>query len=327
MIKQKDKLTAFTRVKVDGLFNLQDCAREYGLSAEEVVAFHNKYCPLQDLLTLHLSKYVEYVYLPTTSVSSRKEKLLQNSKLVQPDKISEKNYGVITTFSPKELQLHYQIKVNRNFDHIDLLKQKTYKNNQEIDQTIEQLFEKAEHVLYPLKVATGANGRMRKIINSGDISKRWKEERRPKLAEYYQSETADKILSKLDRAFENIDLKRDLLEKNIFYNLFLLPVYQTYTDFSRKGTLKCYFSQANKWIDYEISFNLNKEFTRGNKIALHLTGAEQETPFNKHSQKGELDLLYKFHRESHEIFSITGWVSAYESQQELKINFQLYELQ
>ncbi|WP_312079520.1 hypothetical protein [Chryseobacterium sp.] len=143
----------FQKVKIEGILNLKELSAEYEMSSEELVTFHNKHCGFQELLTLSLPKYVEYVYIPLDKFKTRERKLLKSSTLHLPSVSSEKIYGVVIKFLPKELQIHYKIKVKRTPFYLELNKEKTYINNKEIDKVIEQLFEKAEQVLYPLQIS------------------------------------------------------------------------------------------------------------------------------------------------------------------------------
>lgn len=104
-----------------------------------------------------------------------------------------------------------------------------------------------------------------------------------------------------------------------------MPVYESYPQFLKKDFLQVYFSGLAQEIGYETELVLNKEYTRGNKIALKITGTEDENLFNKNRTKGEANLLYKLNKETGEIFSITGYLSTFEKNTEYKIDFQLYE--
>lgn len=321
-----ESLQKYIKLKTEGNFDLQAVADEFNLSAAELIAFHNQHCTLHELLPLSLPKYVEYIYLPLINFQERDEKLLKSTKLSLPQIASEKNYGVIINFLPKKLSIHYKIKVNRTAEFIAIIKEKTFVNNQEIDQTIEQLFEKAEQVLYPLQILTNDNGSLSKILNRKEINERWKKEAEPQLRKYYQSETGEEIINKLDQAFSDVNKKRDLLNRSLFYKLFFLPIYQGYQNFVKDDYLSIYFAGISQEISYRIEYDLEKEFTRGDKIALNLSGREEENIFNKNRERGEIDLLYKLRKETHEIFSITGSVSAFENDVEYKTNFELYEL-
>ena len=318
-------INEYKKVKVEGILNLKEFSGEYEMTPEEFLNFHNKHCSFQELLTLSLPKYVEYVYIPADKFETRDQKLLKTTTLNLPAVSSEKTYGVVIKFLPKNLQIHYRIKIKRTPFHLEFTKEKTYVNNQEIDKVIEQLFEKAEQVLYPLQISVKKNGGFENIINHEEIAKRWQADCLPKLKDYYQSETTDQILTQLDHAYANLNLKKEMFERNIFYKLFFLPVYGSYPQFFKKYFLQVYFSGLAQEIGYETELVLNKEYIRGNKIALKITGTEEENLFNKNRTKGEANLLYKLHKETGEIFSITGYLSIFEKNTEYKIDFQLYE--
>lgn len=325
-IEMKDLvINEYKKVKIEGILNLKEFSAEYEMTPEEFLNFHNKHCSFQELLTLSLPKYVEYIYIPADKFETRDQKLLKSATLNLPAVSSEKIYGVVIKFLPKNLQIHYRIRIKRTPFHLELTKEKTYVNNQEIDKVVEQLFEKAEQVLYPLQISLNKDGGLESIINHEEIAKRWKANCLPKMKDYYQSETTDQILKQLDQAYANLNLKKEMFERNIFYKLFFLPVYGSYPQFLKKDFLHVYFSGLAQKIGYETESVLNKEYTRGNKIALKITGTEDENLFNKNRTKGEVNLLYKLNKETGEIFSITGYLSTFEKNTEYKIDFQLYE--
>ncbi|MFC6269812.1 hypothetical protein [Frigoriflavimonas asaccharolytica] len=317
----------YIKLKIEGIFKLKKVASEFNITSDDLVAFHNQFCDISELLPLNMPKHVEHVYLPAQNFKDRDVKLLKSTKLALPTVVSEKTYGVMLNFLPKDLKMHYKIKVKKENGFLEISKEKTYINNKEIEQTIEQLFEKAEQVLYPIQIATDEKGAIFKIINNEGIANHWEKDCKPMLVEYYKSETADNIIGKLDKSFKNLSSKKDLLERNLFYKLFFLPVYTNYPDFFKKDFLKIYFSGIKNVVNYTVEYSLEKEFTRGQKIALRISGKEEGNIFNKNSEKGEIDLLYKFHKESNAIFSITGFATAVENGIPHKIDFQLYELE
>ncbi|MDY0931091.1 hypothetical protein [Chryseobacterium sp. CFBP8996] len=318
--------TNFAKVKIEGIFNLEEFSKEYKMTPQEVIQFHNQHCGLQELLSLNLSKYVQHVYLPYKNYEEEDIKVLKSTTLELPTRNEEKEYGVVIKFSPKDLQIHYKIKVKRTLDLLTLTKDKTYVNNQKIEQTIEQLFEKANNTLYPLQILTERNGTLNKIVNADEVAERWKKETFPKLKDYYQSETTDKILQQFDDTFCNLNKKRQFLERNMFYKLFFLPIYQTYAGFKKESLLQIYHADIAKQINYKMQYTLQKKFTRGNKIALKITGVEDGNLFNENREKGKVELLYKLDKETKVIYSIAGFISYFENDKKHNVDFQLYEL-
>lgn len=316
----------YVKIRIDGILDLEEISRGYEMTREELVEFHNKHCALHELLTLTLPKYVEYLYIPEKAFKKQESNQLKSTKLDLPNTESTKVYGVIVKFFPKELQLHYKINVKRIQNTIEFVKEKTYINNQEITKVVEQIFEKAEQAIYPLKIITDHNGDLLKIDNSEQIAKRWISEYRPKLKEYYVSESADEIIDELDKALIDVEARKNLLTKNIFYRLFCLPICQSYPGFFKKDILHIYFPGMSGEVSYEVEYKLRKNYTRGNKIVLEIKGIEEVSMLNLNAQKGRIDLLYKLHKETKTLFSITGVVSAFDHEIEQKIEFQLYEL-
>ena len=96
----------YKKVKIEGILNLKEFSGEYEMTPEELIGFHNRHCSFQELLTLSLPKYVEYVYIPSDKFEIRDRKLLKSTTLDLPAVSSEKIYGVVIKFLPKDLQIH-----------------------------------------------------------------------------------------------------------------------------------------------------------------------------------------------------------------------------
>ncbi|WP_407534214.1 hypothetical protein [Elizabethkingia miricola] len=316
----------YEKIKVEEILDLEKVAQRYGMTTDELLRFHNQHCKLHELLTLSLPKYTEFLYIPYEIFEQHESKLLKNSTLDLPNVDSSKVYGVVIKFLPKDIEIHYKISVKRTQNIVELTKEKTYVNNQEIDKIVEQIFEKAEQVLYPLHIIIDSVGDILKIGNASEIAKRWMSDQRPKMKEYYVSEIADTLLEQLDHVFKDINVKSDLLSRNIFYKLFFLPVYKRYPKFSKKDLLQFYFPGFPHEISYEIEYELEQHYTRGNKIILRIGGDEEENLMNENREKGKIDLLYKLHKDTREIFSIEGSVSVIEKGKEYKTELHLYEL-
>lgn len=323
MIKAGNK---YEKIKVEEILDLGKVAQRYGMATDELLRFHNQHCKLHELLTPTLPKYTEFLYIPYEIFKNYESKLLKNSTLDLPNMDSRKVYGVVIKFLPKDIEIHYKISVKRTQNNVEITKEKTYVNNQEIDKIVEQIFEKAEQVLYPLQIITDSGGDIIKISNAAEIAKRWTSDQRPKMNEYYVSEVADTLLEQLDHVFKDINAKKDLLSRNIFYKLFFLPIYKSYPQFSKKDLLQFYFPGIPHEVSYDIQYKLEQHYTRGNKIILRIEGDEEENLMNENREKGKIDLLYKLHKDTREIFSIEGAVSVIEKGKEYKTELQLYEL-
>lgn len=317
----------YIKVKTETGHYLKEFSQEYGMTEEEIRAFHNQHCEIHELLPNALAKHVEYVYLPSKNVSERKEKLIKSPDLILPGNVSEKKYGIMMKFPLTSLQMHYTVLVKRlPGGTVEFHKEKTWVNNQEIEKQIEQLAEKASQALYPLQTAQNNDGSFAGIKNGKEIISRWESDVRPKLDQYYKGEVAEKIIKKVDRSFQQLEKNSSFMQKNAFFNLYFQPVYRFYSGFSAKQKFSFYFPKADILADYDAEFTLDKEYTRSNKIAMRIEGEEAEDFFNRNRKKGKVDLLYKFHREKNEIFSVTGTISCYVRETEHITQFEMFEL-
>ena len=317
----------YIKLDVNGLLDLDKLSQEYQISKTELIHFHNEHCAISELLPLDLPKYVPHIYLPKDHFNSKKLNLLVTNILSYPTSKSEKTYGVVVKYIHTDTQLHYEINVKRDHGFVEISKKKNYVNNAEVDNIIEKLYEAAEKTLYPLKVSVTGNGSLLRIENEKEILKRWENETLPQLKEYYVGSTSEEILGKMNLVFKNLNARRDFLLKSSFYKLFFLPVYQSYLGYKKEGNVDFYFAGIQQYISYDLDFLLKKEYTRGAKIALQITGNERDIIFNKKDKKGLVDLLYKFNKDSQELYSVTGFVSTFDNDKELRIEFQLFEIE
>lgn len=317
---------SFIKLKINGLLDLEALSKEYQISKEEIIKFHNQYCEIGEILPLHLPKYVPFLYLPKRNYENRNSEFVKTSDLQYPVGISQKKYGVVIKYLHSNTQIHFEVDVKRDGHLVEINKGKNYINNAEVDNIIEKLFEKAEQAIYPLKISVDEKGGFSKIENENEIKERWEKEYFPKLKEYYVGETAEEILKKMDSTFRNLKSKQVYFSQSIFYKLFFLPVYQSYFNYSKDGSVGFYFANLQSNIAFNVKYTLEKEYTRGNKIALRISGNEVDNEWKQKAEKGSMDWLYKFQKDTHDLFSITGSVSTFDRGKELKIEVQIFEI-
>ncbi len=164
---------------------------------------------------------------------------------------------MVIKFLPKDIEIHYKIRIKRTQNSVEITKEKTYVNNQEVDKIVEQIFEKAEQVLYPLHIITDSGGDIIKISNAAEIAKRWTSDQRPKMKEYYVSEVADALLKQLDHVFKDINAKMSCYPEIYFTNYFFLPVYKSYPHFSKEICFSSIFREfpVKHHMKYNIHWN------------------------------------------------------------------------
>ncbi|MFC4163061.1 hypothetical protein ACFOWU_05305 [Epilithonimonas zeae] len=317
---------SFIKLKINGLLDLEALSKEYQISKGEIIKFHNQYCEIGEILPLHLPKYVPFLYLPKRNYENRNSEFVKTSDLQYPVGISQKKYGVVIKYLHSNTQIHFEVDVKRDGHLVEINKGKNYINNAEVDNIIEKLFEKAEQAIYPLKITVDKKGGFSKIENENEIKERWEKDYFPKLKEYYVGETAEDILKKMDLTFRNLKSRQTYFSQSIFYKLFFLPVYQSYFNYSKDGSVYFYFAHIQSDIVFNIKYTLDKKYTRGNKIALRIVGNEADNEWVQKEQKGSVNWLYKFHKDTHDLFSITGSVSTFDKGKELKTEVQIFEI-
>lgn len=317
---------SYIKLKINGLLDLEVLEKEYQISKQDIIKFHNQHCEIGDILPLHLPKYVPFLFLPKKNFEDRNLEFVKTSDLKYPIGISQKKYGVIIKYLHSNTQIHFEVDIKRDGYLVEIKKGKNFINNTEVENTIEKLFEKAEQAIYPIKIAVDNKGFFFKIENEQEIQDRWEKEYSSKLKEYYVGEIAEDILKKMDITFRNMKSRQSYLSQNSFYKLFFLPVYQLYSGYSKDDSFSFYFAKIQSDINFNVKYTLEKEYTRGNKIALRISGNEADNYWIKKEEKGCLDWLYKFHRDTHDLFSVTGSVSTFERGKEIKIEVQIFEI-
>jgi len=317
---------SYIKLKINGLLDLEALSKEYQLAKEEIIKFHNQYCEIGEILPLHLPKYVPFLYLPKKNFENRNSEFVKTNDLQYPIGISEKKYGVVIKYLHKNSQIHFEVDVKRNGYWVEINKGKNYINNTEVENIIEKLFEKSEQAIYPLKITVDKKGSFSKIENEEEIQERWEQEYLPNLKEYYVGEVAEEIINNMDQTFRNLKSKQIYFSQSVFYKLFFLPVYQMYSGYSKEDVFSFHFANIQNDIAYDVKYTLDKEYTRGNKIALRISGQEKDNFLIEKSEKGSVDWLYRFQKDSHELFSVTGLVSTFDTGKELKIEVQIFEI-
>jgi len=317
---------SYIKLKINGLLDLEVLSKEYQISKEAIIKFHNQHCEIGEILPLHLPKYVPFLYLPKKNFENRNSEFVKTNDLQYPIGISEKKYGVVIKYLHKNSQIHFEVDVKRNGYLVEINKGKNYINNTEVESIIEKLFEKAEQAIYPLKISVDKKGSFSKIENEKEILERWEKEYLPKLKEYYVGETAEEILKNMDQSFRNLKSKQIYFSQSVFYKLFFLPVYQIYSGYTKEDVFSFHFANIQNDIVYDVKYTLDKEYTRGKKIALRISGYEKHSFLIEKSEKGSVNWLYKFRKDSHELFSVTGLVSTFDNGKELKIEVQIFEI-
>jgi len=310
--------------EVKGVFDRKSIALEFKMTVDELIDFHNERCHLMERMGKSLPHYLPFVYIPAEKYRNRQNQFLKSTRLTLPKSVKNK-YGVKLIYHPSRLTIHYKINTNRKNLDIVFEKEKVYVNNQEVQKVIEEFMQSVESTLYPLEVQTTNHGAMLKIKNTEEIKRRWRKDVLPKIQGYYQSEVIDSSIRKINHSIMNMNDFPYLLGQSIFYQLFCLPLYGNYSDYSKTINVSVYFSKLKMNANFIVTCTLEPEYTSSGKVLLRLKG-EEELFSHEDRKKGKLELIYKFYSDSNIIFSITGSISTFNHDEEHRIEFNLFEL-
>ncbi|WP_160139859.1 hypothetical protein [Chryseobacterium sp. c4a] len=314
------------RIEIKDITDLDSLSREYDISKEELIAFHNRHCTLHEIIPGNLPKYLKYIYIPADKESKRKEKSILNSQIILPDAPEESSYGVVMTTALPETKIHYLVDIQRKKKVVvSVVRKKIYINDQEIELMVEKLIETAGEALYPLQISLKKDGQAEAILNGKEIKNRWKEEYYPRIHQYYEGEVADETIWKLNRFYENMSGSTKVLHQNLFFAIYFMPLYTVYPDYQKEEILTFYFPSLEKVISYTAVFSLQKTLTDHDKILIHIKGVQINPPIAADLKKGSLDLLYQLNKETKSISSIVGRLSASHQNKGINIAVEIYQ--
>lgn len=312
------------KIEIKNLVDIDSISKEYNISKHELISFHNRNCALHELLPEKLPKYISSIYIPVEKYNAWKEKQLPASRITIPGASEKFTYGVLITQQPSELQMDYLIDIRKQAENkISISRQKLYVNNNEVEMMVEKMMETAGEALYPIEMSLNKKGKPERIDNAEDIRTRWTEEYRPKIKQYYVGEVTDGLVAKFDHFYENIENGVESLQRNIFYPLFFMPVYDSYPDYQKKERLDFYFPSFGETVSYDAVFFLQRIFTDRGRIVVQVKGEQCYDEISLDEDKGRIDLIYQLDKGGN-IFSITGSLSTFYDNQEIKITIEVY---
>lgn len=316
----------YIKIKIKPPFYIEEIAKEYNITEDELRNFHNQHCGLSELMPRYFPKYIEYVYLPTLVFENRQKQLLPSKIISFPQKKISLKYGTIIRYiNVENLQVHYKIDVDYlSKNQIKINRHKVFVNNNEISLVVEQMMEKAQEALFPMVCNLKPTGELFQIANYEEIQNRWKNVINPELNRYYKQELAEKIIIKLDLFYQNIRMKTSILNQNQFFNFFCLPIYGNYAHI-KTNEISIYFPSIKRVAIYETEFILDREYSKSRKIIIKVKGIEIETALNINEKKGIIELKYKLNADDFTIYSIAGFVNTFSKNKINTIEFQLFE--
>jgi hypothetical protein len=233
-LSYKDYQT-YTIKKGDTLLSV---AYKLGIDTYTLRAYHNKFCPIQDLIEADFPSQLEYLILAPPEIKlSDDEREKHRKKIVFQEasfKMSLNNakvsnsYGVLYTIEngseihtiKQKMNVEWKAKNENGYYFFEVSRiGKVYINDTAASTMAEEIAEKASAALYPLLVVVDHNGKWVYINNFSRIEKRWQETKK-QILKYYKGDYAEKYLSLYDKSLEDSDTLYISLSKDWFLNAF-----------------------------------------------------------------------------------------------------------
>lgn len=320
--EQIHKMESIT-LKIENIVDIDALSREYDMAKEDLISFHNQHCALHEILPEALPKYIQYLYLPADKYRNWEKKQVQISRIDMPATLDILTYGVLIRQYPSDVQINYLVDIQKKEENeVSVKRHKLYVDEIEVELMVEKMMETAGEALYPLKLSLGNEGKIENILNVKEIISRWNKKYLPALQAYYKGKTAEDIMEKQDRFYKNMGNGPEVLDHNIFYSIFFLPLYGSYPDYQKKEELSFYFSPIDEMVSFDASFSLQKTYTEQGKIVIQIRGEQNNAEVGL--EKGCLDLIYKLDKETNSIFSVEGNLSTFYNKEEFKVYIEIY---
>lgn len=198
--------------------------------------FFIQYNDLQYLMNIFFifNKKMQEINLSKKEIQSR-----LNNLRIQPQNLEARNYGVsIKYFETKNdkwnKRIDYSVRVELNIDKnngVVSFEKKHVMINQHVPDLINEIFaNKIPESLYPIEANMNEKGLGGSYIeNYEDVLLRWKN-KKEEILKKYQSEAVTDFLAKTSKIFYNINLLKQRLHNDWFWNLFFHPKLLHYGD-------------------------------------------------------------------------------------------------
>lgn len=334
-----------------GKVRLQELAEHLGLPSEELRWFHNRFCPIEDLIDPDIQSYVEIIYVPVPGVetgyyaNTRKKKPAYEkpNTLIVP-KSFEKRYGIVQNVYENEtekLKLHYETEIKKTVKkNILITRSPFYINEKRPDMVMEQIADEVGSIFYPLELELYENAKLKHIANFPEIQKRWKAKKQ-QLASYYKGGVTEKFLNTIDEQFEYRGKTQRGILDSWFFVLYFFPLYEQFKDdkkYTFQLTLPIFPKEPR--VLFEITLSINEEVSDVQKFTITAKGKcidprntdEIENGRAVHNPEavgekadGSFDFSYKLNAKDNSIFAIWGEADLTVNKTHRKISFECYE--
>lgn len=334
-----------------GKVSLQELAEYFGLLPEELRWFHNRFCPLQDLIDPDIQSHVDVIYVPVPEVETgyfatkrKKKPFYEKVNTLNIPRSFEKRYGIVQKVyenGTEKLKLHYETELKKTSkEHLIISRKPLYINDKRPDMVMEQIADKVGNIFYPLQLELCENAKLKHIANFPEIQKRWNYKKQ-QLASYYKGELAENFLNTIDNQFEYRGKTQRGILDSWFFVLYFFPLYETFTDekmYTFQVTLPIFPKQPK--VLFEITLSINEEVSESQKFIITAKGkcvdprtaseiengkAMHNPEIKREKAEGNFDFTYKMNAKDNSIFAIWGETNLKLNITYHKVSFECYE--
>jgi len=347
-ISEKYKTYKITPFQV----SLEELAEHFEVDPGELRWFHNRFCPIEDLIDPAIPSHTEIIYVPVPGVETgyyagnhRNKPLYERLNTLQIPRAFEKSYGITQTVHNNGLEkpkLHYQTEIKKTAkDRLIISRQPIYVNYKRPEMVLEQIADIAGEIFYPLQLELYDNGKLKFIDNFPEIQKRWKE-KKAALSSYYKGRVIDHLLDNLDNQLQfRGKTQRGILD-SWFFVLYFFPLYEKFNKektFSFQIGLPIFPRKPR--VLFDITLSIDEMITETQKLTITARGkcadprtveeiingkVVHDSGVNGEMATGNFDFTYKLNARDNSIAALWGEVNLKLNQDHRKIVFDLYQL-
>ncbi|OXA94366.1 peptidoglycan-binding protein LysM [Flavobacterium hercynium] len=222
-------------------------AKQLVIRPDDLRSYHNKFCPLQDLIEADFPNHLRYVILAPEKIElSDEEKEKIRKKAIFNDGAfgislnqaqTNISYGVLYTIESgatvntikQQVNVKWKAKSENGYYFFEVNRiGSVYINDTAADSMVQDIAEKASAALYPLLVVVDENGKWVYINNFNEIETRWQKVKK-EIRKYYKGDQVEKYLAIYDRNLEDDDTLYLSLSKDWFLNAFFNGIHVQYS--------------------------------------------------------------------------------------------------
>lgn len=278
-------------------------AKNLGITVSDLRSYHNRYCPLEDLVHFDFPSHLKFLIIQPPKVELSDEQKEQQRKKVPfndtPGKLTlnysqgEKTYGVLYTIEngKKVHTIKQQIKIswaaeNSGYHFYYITRDEViYVNDTEVNTMAQEIAQKAAQALYPLLIVVDESGKWVYINNHDHIVERWGETKN-QIRKYYKGEHVEKYFSIYDKNLADKDTLFLSMQKDWFLNALFNKIHVQYppTKSIEKNIGFPYLAKTEN-IQYRVEQKIDDLLDVDNLIVIDINGklddSRTKTDFEK----------------------------------------------